>query len=256
MLQGFTPGAVEATLKSGGDPVTEADVRINDRLHALLPRAGEGWLSEESVDDTSRLKKSLVWIVDPLDGTREFVAGIPEWSVSIGLSAEGRPVAGGILNPATGETILGGQGLGLTLNGIPARCSGTTNLHRAVVLASRSEYERGEWEASFEGVMSIKPMGSVAYKLALVAVGLADATWTLTPKNEWDVAAGAALVLAGGGRVSSFSKDLRFNRSDPLLGGFLGAGPNLFDNVRKYLQSRCPERLEPWFNDDYESHQT
>ena len=244
VLKEFTPGAVEATLKNGGDPVTEADLRVNERLRTLLPMNGEGWLSEESVDDPNRLKSSLVWIVDPIDGTREFIAGIPEWCISIGLCDKGHAVAGGIYNPATGETFLGGPGMGLTLNGARATCSDISHLQHAVVLASRSEYARGEWDAFQGEVRSIKPLGSVAYKLALVAVGLADASWTLVPKNEWDVAAGAALVLAGGGRVSDFSKDLRFNRPNPLLGGFLGAGQILFDRIDRFLRSRG-DRFEP-----------
>src|SRR5580765_2560670 len=73
----FTPGAIEAEYKAGHDPVTEADTEIDAALRQELLRDGEGWLSEESVDDMSRLEKSRVWIVDPLDGTREFVAGIP-----------------------------------------------------------------------------------------------------------------------------------------------------------------------------------
>ena len=90
-------------------------------LRKNLLRDGEGWLSEESVDDVSRLDKSRVWVVDPLDGTREFVAGIPEFCVSIGLVEDGRPVAGGICNPATNETIIGSLDSGVMYNGKPAR---------------------------------------------------------------------------------------------------------------------------------------
>src|ERR1700682_5133340 len=103
----FTLGAIEAEYKAGHDPVTEADRAIDAVLREQLLREGEGWLSEESADDPSRLEKTRVWIVDPLDGTREFVAGIPEFCVSIGFVENGRPVAGGICNPATKETIIG-----------------------------------------------------------------------------------------------------------------------------------------------------
>ena len=85
----FTPGEVEHVLKSGGDPLTEADTAINDVLFEALPVDGEGWLSEETADDPSRVERSRVWVVDPLDGTREFVAGVPEWCISIGLIEDG-----------------------------------------------------------------------------------------------------------------------------------------------------------------------
>src|SRR6266480_7222901 len=103
VLRRFTAGAIEAEYKAGHDPVTEADRSVDAVLRKHLLRDGEGWLSEESVDDLTRLEKSRVWVVDPLDGTREFVAGIPEFCVSIGYVENGRPIAGGICNPATNE---------------------------------------------------------------------------------------------------------------------------------------------------------
>jgi myo-inositol-1(or 4)-monophosphatase len=219
---------IEARRKKGGDPVTEADLEINRVLRDMLPAEGEGWLSEETADHPDRLGCERVWIVDPLDGTREFVAGIPEWCVSIGLVEAGRPLAGGIVNPATGELLLGAVGSGITLNGLPAKASACRDLSEARVLASRSEVNRGEW-ARFEGRgFEIRPMGSVAYKLALVAAGLADATWTLVPKNEWDVAAGVALVQAAGGEVfAPDGKPIGFNRPDPKLPGLVAVAPGL-----------------------------
>src|SRR5690348_14248549 len=107
VLKGFTPGAIETEYKSGHDPVTEADRAVDALLHKHLLRDGEGWLSEETVDDVSRMQKRRVWVVDPLDGTREFVTGIPEFCVSIGLVEDGTPIAGGICNPVTDELIMG-----------------------------------------------------------------------------------------------------------------------------------------------------
>src|ERR1017187_4987190 len=103
----FTPGAIETEYKIGHDPVTEADRALDAVLRKELLREGEGWLSEESVADPIRLQRSRFWVVEPLDGTREFVEGIPEFCVSIGFVENGRPVAGGIYNPATDETFLG-----------------------------------------------------------------------------------------------------------------------------------------------------
>jgi myo-inositol-1(or 4)-monophosphatase len=228
----FTPGEVEAEYKAGHDPVTQADRAVDAVLRENLLREGEGWLSEESVDDFTRLDKSRVWVVDPLDGTREFVAGIPEFCVSVAMVEDGRPVAGGICNPATNEIFLGAIGAGVTRNGKPVQASQRAKLEGALVLASRSEVKRGEWK-KFEGSnLKIRPMGSVAYKLALVSAGLADVTFTLVPKNEWDVAAGAALVESAGGFVVTLDGGpLRCNNRDPLLKGLIACGPRMAEEL-------------------------
>jgi myo-inositol-1(or 4)-monophosphatase len=234
----FTPGAIETEYKAGDDPVTKADRALDAVLRKELPREGEGWLSEESVDDPVRLQCSRAWVVDPLDGTREFVTGIPEFCVSIGFVENGRPVAGGIYNPATDETFLGSIESGVTYNGKPSQPSQRKSLTGALVLASRSEVKRGEWKPFENAAFQIRPMGSVAYKLALVSAGLADATFTLTPKNEWDVVAGAALVLSAGGFVSTLEKtDLTANRHDPLLSGLVASGPFLKDELLALVKS-------------------
>jgi myo-inositol-1(or 4)-monophosphatase len=238
-FQRFTPGEIEARHKQGDDPVTEADTTVDTLLRGLLPRNGDGWLSEETRDDLIRLERRRVWVVDPLDGTREFVTGIPEWCVSIGLVVDGEPVAGGICNPVTGETIVGARGAGVTLNGRPAGVSGRPTLEGARVVASRSEVKRGEWQGYREDLFQIQPMGSVAYKLGLVAAGLVDATWTLTPKHEWDVAAGVALVLAAGGAiVTGAPEETRFNRSKPLLSSLIASNPSLIPEIEAEIARR------------------
>ena len=238
----FTPGAIDTDYKARHDPVTEADRALDGILRKELLREGEGWLSEESVDDPIRLQRSRVWVVDPLDGTREFVKGIPEFCVSIGFVENGRPVAGGIYNPATDETFLGSIDSGVTYNGKPAQPSQRNTLDGALVLASRSEVKRGEWKPFENAAFKIRPMGSVAYKLALVSVGLADITFTLTPKNEWDVVAGAALVLSAGGFVSTLENTaLGCNKKNPLISGLLASGPYL----REGLLAAVSEHIEP-----------
>ena len=238
-FQRFTPGEVASRYKQGDDPVTEADTTVDTLLREFLPRNGDGWLSEETKDDHVRLERRRVWVVDPLDGTREFVTGIPEWCVSIGLVVDGEPVAGGICNPVTGETIVGARGLGVTLNGRPAGVSARPTLEGAKVVASRSEVKRGEWQGYREDLFEIRPMGSVAYKLGLVAAGLVDATWTLTPKHEWDVAAGVALVLAAGGAiVTGAPEETRFNRPKPLLTRLLAANPALIPEIETEIARR------------------
>jgi myo-inositol-1(or 4)-monophosphatase len=242
-IRPFVPGAVAADQKSGGrGPVTLADTAADRVLHEKLLREGEGWLSEESADDLSRLSIGRVWVVDPLDGTKEFVEGIPEWSISVGLVENGRPIAGGICNPATNEIFLGSKETGITLNGRAVAVSDRTELAGATVLASRSEIRRGEWKPFDGDGLQITPVGSVAYKFAMVAAGLADATWTLCPKNEWDVAAGVALVEAGGGIVRTIEdQPVMFNRKSTLYPGLIACGTALYPEIRSHLRLPIPE---------------
>jgi myo-inositol-1(or 4)-monophosphatase len=222
VLRQFPMGATRAERKGHDDIVTAADHAVNRLLLDILPQPGDGWVSEETADDPARLTCRRVWIVDPLDGTREFVEGIPEWCVSIGLVEDGKAVAGGILNPATGESFLGSVESGMTSKGEPASMRPGDRMDDMLVLASRSEVKRGEWDVFREAPFRVKPVGSVAYKLALVAAGGADATWTLTPKHEWDLAAGVALVSAAGGVVRTLDgHEPVFNRPRLLLDGLL-----------------------------------
>jgi len=224
----FTSGGIQAEYKAGHDPVTEVDRSVDALLRKELLRDGEGWLSEETLDDSTRLNRDCVWVVDPLDGTREFVDGIPEFCVSIAMVKNGRPVAGGICNPATNEIFLGCLGSGVTYNGKPVTASKRGSLKSASILASRSEVKRGEWQRFENAAFEIRPVGSVAYKLALVSAGLSDATFTLTPKNEWDVAAGAALVESSGGIVRTLDNlPIRCNNKSSLLPGMFACGPLL-----------------------------
>jgi myo-inositol-1(or 4)-monophosphatase len=236
-LAPFTPGDIEARLKEGDDPVTAADLAVNEVLLNYLPGAGEGWLSEETADDPARLQCSRVWVVDPVDGTREFVQGIPEWCVSIAMVEDGVPMTAGICNPSTDEMILGIVGEGVTLNGRPVTPHPATTLAGTRVLGSRSEFKRGEWDRFLHAEFEAVAMGSVAYKLGRIGAGLDAVTWTLVPKNEWDVAAGAALVTAVGGEVLLLDGTKRtFNSPDPLMSGFLGAAPGVIDEVLALLE--------------------
>lgn len=239
-IRPYTPGRVGFREKSErGDPVTAADHAVDRVLRERLPRPGEGWLSEETRDNPIRRSLHRVWVVDPLDGTREFVDGIPEWCISIGLVEGGVPVAGGILNAATGERVIGAPETGVTLNGDPVRVTGRAGLDGATVLASRSEVGRGEWDRFRDAPFEVVPCGSVAYKLARVAAGLADATWTLVPKHEWDVAAGVALVrAAGGAAIHADGTGPVFNRLDPRLPNLLaGPEPLIRDFRERYLET-------------------
>ena len=233
----FRPGSVDFQRKEvTGDPVTAADHAANVVLREILPRKGEGWLSEESADDATRLGRQRVWVVDPIDGTREFIEGIPEWCVSIGLVEDGAPVAGGIFNPVTGEMVIGSVESGVTYNGAAARVTSPGGDSRITVLASRSEIRRGEWGAAMaDESFEVRACGSVAYKLGLVASGRADATWTLVPKSEWDVAAGTALVRgAGGVAILADGTEPRFNKPEPTFPNFMAASSS---TARRLLTS-------------------
>jgi len=222
--------------KSDGQPVTLADLEADDYLRQTLPREGEGWLSEETEDDLIRLEQDIVWIVDPLDGTKEFIHGIGDWSVSIGLCVDGEPVAGGIHNPTTGELVVGAVGTGIFLGAEAAAPSDREQLQDAVVVASRNELRRGEWQRFAAEPFTVRGVGSVAYKMSLVACGRADAMWTFLPKNEWDVAAGVALLRAGGGSVwRPDDEPLRFNRRNTRLPGIIATGRRLEQPVRQLL---------------------
>lgn len=209
--------------KKPDNPVTDADLAadalLKERLTALLPEAG--WLSEETVDDHRRLGKKLAWVVDPLDGTKEFVLGIPEFSVSVGLVEDGVPILAVVFNPATNELFAAAKGGGMTVNGVQTAVSPRATLLGASVDASRSERKRGEF-APFEADMNIRTVGSIAYKLARVAAGQADASWSRGPKNEWDICAGVLLVQeAGGVCVDLDNRPFCFNQPKTLVNGII-----------------------------------
>ncbi len=164
------------------------------------------------------------------------MTGIPEWCVSIGYVEDGIAIAGGIYNRAAEQMIVGAVGEGVWLNDEPVSVTRHDDLDGAVVLASRSETARGEWARFMGTQLDVRPCGSVAYKLGLVAAGLADATWTLVPKSEWDVAAGIALVHAAGGEARTLAWNApRLNREPPLLDGLVACNMQLVDQCASLL---------------------
>ena len=212
--------------------LTTADLE-SDRIlkDILLGEFGDyGWLSEETADDQSRLEADRTWIVDPMDGTREFVMHNPEFVVSVALVENGHPVLGVIYNPSTGELFEAVRGGGTKLNGQSVR----SNHHldrKPVVEVSRSDIEKGRF-AAFDGLIDLRPVGSIAYKMARLAAGEADATLSVTPKNEWDIAAGVILITEAGGRVTDLSgKPYLFNQADTLVNGVIAASSQTYDRI-------------------------
>jgi myo-inositol-1(or 4)-monophosphatase len=236
----FRDGGYQIDSKGKNNPVTTADFEADSKLKQILRDAfpAYGWLSEETVDNDDRLARERVWIVDPLDGTKEFIKGIPEFVVAIALAERGVPVMGVTYNPIKDELFCGVRGAGCSLDGKAVTVSHTRTIDHSTILASRSETARGEWKA-YEGRVIVKAIGSVAYKLALVAAGRADATFTLTPKSEWDIASGVALIVAAGGRVTDLhGEEVTFNRRDVKVAGFVASNGYLHAALERMLPSR------------------
>ncbi len=220
-------GEVEAWEKSEDNPVTAADLESDRAIQACLTDAfpDDGILSEETVAQPSRLAKKRVWIVDPMDGTKEFTQKIPEFAASIAMIEDGEPVVGVILNPVTGVAVWATRGGGCFRDGKPVTVSPCAALEDAVVIASRTEISRDKFAAHEGWFQEIRPVGSIAWKLACVACGEGDLNVSFAPKNEWDVAAGDILVREAGGSYVDFQGATRtYNQEDPLIESFMAAG--------------------------------
>jgi myo-inositol-1(or 4)-monophosphatase len=216
-LRGF-----EVHQKGHQGPVTEADHAADSLLkNELLSLEDCGWLSEETADDRSRLDQRRLWVVDPLDGTKEFVRGVPEYSVAVALVEAGRPVLGVVHNPANGDTFWAERGGGAFKNGEPIRVAEGKSL-----LASRSEIKRGEFAPFMKRDWEITHCGSIEYKLALIASGAGAATLSRGPKWEWDVCAGAVIVEEAGGLATDvFGNPFAFNQFFAKVKGVLAGAP-------------------------------
>jgi myo-inositol-1(or 4)-monophosphatase len=227
VLQDFG-GEHRVTHKGPDQPLTGADLAADRLLREVLgaARPGYGWLSEETADRPDRLRCDRVWIVDPIDGTRSYISGRPEFAISIGLAVAGAAVVGVVYNPGTGELFRCVRGGGAWLDGragaLRVRPAGAPR----VLVASRTEIAAGELDPFAD--VAVVPLGSTAYKLARIAAGEADVFLSRGPKSEWDVCAGALLVEEAGGRATDLAgRMLRYNRPDPEVDGIVatnGAG--------------------------------
>lgn len=215
--------------KSGGSPVTSADMAVDSLLRdALLgARPDHGWLSEETADTPDRLSARRIFVVDPIDGTVAYMKGKPWWCVPIAIVEDGRPVAAVIHAPALGETFTAVLGGGAFLNGRPITSSDTADLDDASVLADARLMEGPQWPEPWPA-MRYEKRNALAYRMALVAAGAFDAAIALTPKWDWDVCAGALIAEEAGARVSDHhGRPWRFNRPDPRQSSLICAAPAL-----------------------------
>jgi myo-inositol-1(or 4)-monophosphatase len=209
------------------NPVTTADIAADTLLKEILTegRPKYGWLSEETVDSHERLNKDRIWVVDPLDGTKEFVEGVPHFVVSIACVENGVPILGILFNPVTKEIFTAAKDEGAFLNDKPIRCATKDNVRDMVILNSRSETRRGLW-APYDGKFGeLRAVGSVAYKLGLTAAGQADIFASLRPKNEWDICAGNCIINEAGGKlIHLYGEPRKYNCKNTLLEPGLIAG--------------------------------
>ena len=221
--------------KSYNNPVTTADHKANQVIKDILfeDRSTYGWLSEETVDSKERLKKDYVWVVDPIDGTKEFIEGVSQFSISIALVFKGDPIIGVIYNPATQEMFSSCKNMGTFYNLQPVKCLQSKS--ELIVLVSRSEVKKGLWKGYVKNFKELKPIGSVAYKLALVGAGKADMFITLRPKNEWDICAGHCIINESGGVLTDLhGNSIKYNQEITLI------EPGLISGTKNHVDLILP----------------
>lgn len=221
--------------KSPGNPVCDVDIEVNDfirqRLSALLPEAG--WLSEETVDNADRLAQSLLWVVDPIDGTRDFVRGRPGWAVSIALVMDGQPLIGVLDAPARDEVWRAELGKGATRNGVPVRTGDRT-------IFAGARVPTDVLPKVDQDLVAIAKPNSIALRIAMVAADEADLVATLRWGYEWDIAAAVLIASEAGAAVSdAFGMPLRFNTPSAQAFGVLATTPGIHQAAVERLADRA-----------------
>ena len=222
---------VKAWQKQGGTPVSDADIAVNQHLHRRLgeARPDYGWLSEETEDDPSRLTRRRVWVVDPIDGTKAFLAGTPHFCQAVALVEDGTPILAALFNPAVDEFYEAVAGQGAKLNSRPIRVSDRSELEGCRIAAFEPMFRHPAWREPWPP-MDVIQRDSVAYRFALVASGAVDAALGLNSKNDWDLAAADLIVREAGGRVTSHDgQPLTYNTERASHRSFIAAGPAMHD---------------------------
>ena len=217
-LKNWTKGPAES-------PVSEADIAVDDLLRTRLTAGNDGiaWLSEESVDDPARLAARQVWIVDPIDGTRAYIAGFPDWAVSAALVADGRPVVACLYAPVTEQFFVARANGGATCNGISIAATQGAELNDARIAGPRGLLER--LTAMAPPFTAMPRVRSLALRIAQVAHGACDVAFAGGNSHDWDLAAADLLVHEAGGALTSITgATVTYNRPVPRHGMLVAAG--------------------------------
>lgn len=220
--------------KEPGQPVCDADIAVDDMLRRDLMRIAPdaGWLSEETLDDGKRLDARRLWVVDPIDGTKDYLAGKPGWAVSVALIEQGAVVAGILAAPARNELWIAQAGRGAQRNGQVLRAGTRQSLAGARVPTEKLPREDADM------VMVPRP-NSIALRMALVAADEADIVATARWGNEWDIAAAALIAREAGAVVTdALGQPLRFNQPKASAFGILCCAPGIFDEALARLTTR------------------
>ncbi|HEV7260036.1 MAG TPA: 3'(2'),5'-bisphosphate nucleotidase CysQ [Bosea sp. (in: a-proteobacteria)] len=245
----FRPGektAARTWAKSGGSPVTEADIGVDTflriRLSALLPEAA--WLSEETVDDAQRLSRRFVWVVDPIDGTRAYMSGSPDWAVCVALLDEGEPILGVVHAPACEATYTTLRGGGAQKNGIGIAASPATELDGARIAGPKPMLDA---LARFESFQPVDKIPSLALRLTRIADGSIDAGLISTDARDWDLAAADLILREANGRLSGGSGEpVVYNREIPIHGVLIASCGGLSEPLlaaMQHLRDGQPQRI-------------
>jgi myo-inositol-1(or 4)-monophosphatase len=216
-------------------PVCSGDLAVDaflkEELHALLPSAG--WLSEETADSPERLQGGLVWLVDPIDGTRDYIRGRTGWAVSVALVSASRPLIGYLYAPARDEMWMAQAGQGAFRNGERLRASTRTELSGARVPAQALSREDAD-------LVTVDQPNSIALRIAMVAADEADLVATLRWGFEWDIAAAGLIAREAGATVTdAFGHPLNYNKADPRAFGLLVTSPAMHDQAVERLGPRA-----------------
>jgi myo-inositol-1(or 4)-monophosphatase len=211
--------------KGESSPVSEADIALNDLIESRLKPATPdyGWLSEESVDDDTRLGRRLTWIIDPIDGTRSYLAGREDWCVSVALVEDARPLMAAVYAPSTDEFFCAVRGQGTTCNGVPVRATPGIELDFSRVAGPKPMVER---LARPGQQLTLHPrIGSLALRLCWIASGRLDAAFAGGQSRDWDLAGADLIVHEANGRMTALSGDpILYNRQEVTHGLLVAAG--------------------------------
>jgi myo-inositol-1(or 4)-monophosphatase len=225
--------------KGASSPVSEADIAVNNLLEARLRAAtpGYGWLSEESADDETRLSRQLVWIVDPIDGTRSYLAGHEDWCVSVALVERAKPVLAAVFAPAREQFFFAMRGKGTTLNDAPVRATAGSSLDISRMAGPKPLVER--LRSSQDEIKLHPRIGSLALRLCRVAEGALDAAFAGGQSRDWDLAAADLIVQEADGRMSELSGDpILYNRREVAHGVLVAAGRDRHAGIVAHFRRR------------------